>query len=91
MLEYFFSLCISFATYCDLELTCNAQVYETILYLLTPFILPVSLIVQPWFCVGMSFGILGLYLLQVIIFNEIHLRRKGERVSMWTVVGFYVR
>ncbi|KAL2798668.1 glycosyltransferase like family 2-domain-containing protein [Aspergillus keveii] len=67
------------------------EVYETILYLLTPFILPVSLIVQPWFCVGMSFGILGLYLLQVIIFNEIHLRRKGERVSMWTVVGFYVR
>jgi hypothetical protein len=39
----------------------------------------------------MSFGILGLYLLQVIIFNEIHLRRKNERVSLWTVIGLYVR
>ncbi|KAL2860007.1 glycosyltransferase like family 2-domain-containing protein [Aspergillus pseudodeflectus] len=66
------------------------EVYETILYLLTPFILPVSLIVQPWFCVAMSFGILGLYLLQVLIFNEFHLRRKNERVSMFTVLGFYM-
>ncbi|KAL4759399.1 glycosyltransferase like family 2-domain-containing protein [Aspergillus foveolatus] len=65
------------------------QVYETVLYLLTPFVLPVSLIVQPWFCVSMSVAILGLYLLHVIIFNEIHLRRKKERVSMGTVVGFY--
>ncbi|CEL06882.1 hypothetical protein ASPCAL10051 [Aspergillus calidoustus] len=71
-------------------LTWKIQVYETILYLLTPFILPVSLIVQPWFCVAMSFGILGLYLLQVLIFNEFHLRRKNERVSMSTVLGFYM-
>ncbi|KAL4768468.1 glycosyltransferase like family 2-domain-containing protein [Aspergillus nidulans var. acristatus] len=65
------------------------QVYETVLYLLTPFVLPVSLIVQPWFCISMSVAILGLYLLHVILFNEIHLRRKKERVSMGTVVGFY--
>ncbi|KAL4874755.1 glycosyl transferase [Aspergillus karnatakaensis] len=66
------------------------EVYETILYLLTPFILPISLFVQPWFCVGMSFAILGLYLLQVIIFNEFHLRLKKERVSMFTVIGYYL-
>ncbi|KAJ0413854.1 glycosyltransferase like family 2-domain-containing protein [Aspergillus carlsbadensis] len=66
------------------------EVYETILYLLTPFILPVSLLVQPWFCVAMSFGILGLYLLQVTIFNEIHLRRKKERVNMGTILVFYM-
>ncbi|KAL4860975.1 hypothetical protein BDV12DRAFT_191392 [Aspergillus spectabilis] len=65
-------------------------VYETVLYLLTPFILPISLIVQPWFCVSMSVAILGLYLLQVIIFNEIHLRLKNERVSMGTVLALYV-
>ncbi|KAL4985291.1 glycosyltransferase like family 2-domain-containing protein [Aspergillus falconensis] len=65
------------------------EVYETVLYLLTPFVLPVSLIVQPWFCISMSVAILGLYLLHVIFFNEIHLRRKKERVSMATVVGFY--
>ncbi|KAL6233256.1 hypothetical protein BDW75DRAFT_252128 [Aspergillus navahoensis] len=65
------------------------EVYETVLYLFTPFVLPVSLIVQPWFCISMSVAILGLYLFHIILFNEIHLRRKKERVSMATVIGFY--
>ncbi|KAL2824701.1 nucleotide-diphospho-sugar transferase [Aspergillus pseudoustus] len=66
------------------------EIYDTILYLLTPFILPISLIVQPWFFIGMSLAILGLYLFHAILFNEIHLRRKKARCSMATVVGSYM-
>ncbi|OJJ45120.1 hypothetical protein ASPZODRAFT_134543 [Penicilliopsis zonata CBS 506.65] len=64
------------------------EVYETILYLLTPFILPISFFVRPGFC-GMMFGItVGMYLLNVLIFNELHLRWKRERVS-WGILLFY--
>ncbi|KAL4811820.1 nucleotide-diphospho-sugar transferase [Aspergillus spinulosporus] len=64
------------------------EVYETALYLLTPFVLPVSLIVQPWFCVSMSVAILGLYLFHVILFIEIHLRRKKERMPYKIFISF---
>ena len=35
-------------------------------------------------------AIVGLYLLQAIIFNEIHLRRKKEHVSWAIIIGYYV-
>jgi hypothetical protein len=66
------------------------QVYETLTYLLSPFILPISLLVRPAFCIAMLVAITGLYLLQVIIFNEIHLRRKNQRTSWGVVIGYYV-
>jgi hypothetical protein len=66
------------------------QVYETLTYLLSPFILPISLLVRPAFCIAMLAAITGLYILQVILFNEIHLRRKNQRTSWKVVIGYYV-
>jgi hypothetical protein len=65
-------------------------VYETVLYLLTPFVLPISLLVRPWFCVTLLMITLGLYLLNVIIFNEIHLRLRSERVKLKVLLWYYV-
>jgi hypothetical protein len=61
-----------------------------VLYLLTPFILPISLLVRPWFCVVLVMTTLGLYLLNAIIFNEIHLRLKNERVQLKVLLLYYV-
>ncbi|KAL2787930.1 nucleotide-diphospho-sugar transferase [Aspergillus keveii] len=66
------------------------EVYETFTYLLSPFILPISLLVRPAFCIAMLAAITGLYLLQVILFNEIHLRRKNQRTSWKVVIGYYL-
>jgi hypothetical protein len=67
------------------------QIYETILYILTPFTLPISLIVRPEFCVALMMATLGLYLLHIVIFNEVHLRQKNERICWKVVLGYYVR
>ncbi|KAJ5288124.1 glycosyltransferase like family 2-domain-containing protein [Penicillium angulare] len=64
------------------------EVYETVLYLLFPFILPVSLLVRPGFCIIMLAATLGLYMLNTIIFNEVHLRLKNERVR-WEVLWYH--
>jgi uncharacterized protein YhhL (DUF1145 family) len=61
-----------------------------VLYLLTPFVLPVSFLVRPWFCFTLLMGGLGLYLLSAIIFNEIHLRLKNERVELKVLLWYYV-
>ncbi|KAJ3459314.1 hypothetical protein FSOLCH5_014204 [Fusarium solani] len=66
------------------------EVYETLLYLMTPFVLPISMIVRPWFC-GMLLGITILvYLVNAIIFNEVHLRRKRERVGYGVLLFYYM-
>jgi hypothetical protein len=83
------------------------EVYETLLYLLAPFVLPISLIVRPAFCGYLLAGTLGLYFINVTvrhppsraehrklktntsqIFNEIHLRKRNERVG-WVCVYIY--
>jgi hypothetical protein len=43
------------------------EVYETLLYLLAPFVLPISLIVKPAFCAYLMLGTLGLYYLNVTV------------------------
>jgi hypothetical protein len=43
------------------------EVYETLLYLLAPFVLPISLIVRPAFCGYLLAGTLGLYFLNVAV------------------------
>ncbi|GKZ16804.1 hypothetical protein AbraIFM66951_006293 [Aspergillus brasiliensis] len=64
------------------------EVYETLLYLLAPFVLPISFVVQPAFC-GIMLGVTnGLYFLNVIIFNLVHLRLKKETVG-WKCLLFY--
>ncbi|KAH6653844.1 glycosyl transferase [Truncatella angustata] len=64
------------------------EVYETLLYLFTPFILPISFIVRADFCGYLLAGTVVLYLLNVVIFNEVHLRLRKERIS-WTVLICY--
>ncbi|KAF2993823.1 hypothetical protein E8E13_001941 [Curvularia kusanoi] len=64
------------------------EVYETLLYLLTPFILPISFVVRPAFCAYLLAGTVVMYLVNVIIFNEIHLRRKNERLG-WVLLYVY--
>ncbi|PVH68236.1 glycosyltransferase family 2 protein [Cadophora sp. DSE1049] len=54
------------------------EVYETLLYLLTPIILPIAMIVRPMFCVILLVATFSLYLLNTTIFNLIHLRRKKK-------------
>lgn len=64
------------------------EVYETLLYLFTPFILPISFIVRPDFCGYLLAGTVVMYLINTLIFNEVHLRLRKERIS-WTVVLVY--
>jgi hypothetical protein len=68
--------------------TDGLQVYETLLYLLTPFVLPISFVVRPAFCAYLLAGTFVMYLINVVIFNEIHLRRKNERLS-WVLLYVY--
>ncbi|KAK0263121.1 hypothetical protein LTR35_017601 [Friedmanniomyces endolithicus] len=64
------------------------EVYETLLYLLAPFVLPISLIVRPLFCLYLLGATLGLYYINATIFNEVHLRLRKERVG-WVCVYLY--
>jgi hypothetical protein len=43
------------------------EVYETLLYLLAPFVLPISLIVRPVFCVYMLIATVGMYYINVTV------------------------
>ncbi|KAL4900886.1 hypothetical protein BDW74DRAFT_170463 [Aspergillus multicolor] len=66
------------------------EVYETVTYLSSPFLLPISLLVKPLFCLAILAAIAGLYLLQAIIFNEVHLRWKKARSSWAVILGCYI-
>ncbi|KAJ9112854.1 hypothetical protein QFC19_000409 [Naganishia cerealis] len=65
------------------------EVYETLLYLLAPFILPISLAIRPAFTGYMFAGVFGLYFVNTMIFNEIHLRLKNERIGWKTAYPYY--
>jgi len=43
------------------------EFYETLLYLLAPFVLPISLIVRPLFCVYLLLGTLAMYYVNVTV------------------------
>lgn len=47
------------------------EVYETLLYLLAPFVLPISFYVRPRFTAYMFVATLGLYMINVLIFNYV--------------------
>ncbi|KAL1600502.1 hypothetical protein SLS60_006888 [Paraconiothyrium brasiliense] len=66
------------------------EVYETLLYLLTPFVLPISFYVRPSFCGILLGATIVMYLINTIIFNEVHLRRKKERIDWFTVYVYYL-
>jgi hypothetical protein len=69
----------------------DRQAYETLLYILTPFVLPISFLTAPLFSTYMFFGTLGMYLINTVIFNELHLRLKKECVSRRVIFFYYVR
>jgi hypothetical protein len=64
------------------------EVYETLLYLVSPFILPISFIVRPSFAGILLAATIVMYLINTVIFNEVHLRRKNERLG-WVLVYVY--
>jgi hypothetical protein len=66
------------------------EVYETLLYLFTPFVLPISIIVRPDFFGYLFAGTFVLYFLNAIIFNELHLRLKRERVGSKCLYLYYM-
>ncbi|KAL4894571.1 glycosyltransferase like family 2-domain-containing protein [Aspergillus ambiguus] len=66
------------------------ELYETVLYMLAPFVIPTSIVVEPGFSVLLTLATWGLYLLNALIFNEVHLRRKDERVDLWVVLFYYM-
>ncbi|KAL8692131.1 MAG: hypothetical protein Q9224_004021 [Gallowayella concinna] len=58
------------------------EVYETLLYLLAPFVLPISFYVRPTFSAYLYAATLMLYMVNVVIFNYVHLRSRRESVSV---------
>ncbi|KIW05792.1 uncharacterized protein PV09_03002 [Verruconis gallopava] len=66
------------------------ELIETLLYLTTPFVLPISFIVRPTFCGYLLAATIGLYFINVLIFNEVHLRLKGERVDSVAAYVYYM-
>jgi hypothetical protein len=65
------------------------EVYETLLYILAPFVLPMSFMINPMLTAIMMAITTAIYLVNAIIFNEIHLRRKNERVT-WVCIAYYM-
>ncbi|KAH7126079.1 nucleotide-diphospho-sugar transferase [Dactylonectria macrodidyma] len=66
------------------------EIYETLIFLFIPFILPIALMLQPLLCGYLFAGMLGLYYLNSIIFNEVHLRLKNERVGFMVLISYYI-
>jgi hypothetical protein len=58
------------------------EFYETILYLLTPFILPISFKLNPTYTTILLSVTFAIYFLNALIVNYVHLRRKKESVSL---------
>jgi hypothetical protein len=65
-----------------------AEVYETCIFVTRPFMLPIALIVQPKMVGIMTAALMAVYILGIVFFNAVHLRRKKEMVA-WKVVPVY--
>ncbi|KAF2225743.1 glycosyl transferase, partial [Elsinoe ampelina] len=72
------------------KLFCLQEIYETLLYLAMPLVVPITFYVRPLFALYMFLFTCVLYFINVAIFNEIHLRRKGERVGSLAVYIYYM-
>ncbi|KAJ5986529.1 hypothetical protein N7451_010894 [Penicillium sp. IBT 35674x] len=64
------------------------EVYETLIYLFAPFYFPISFVVRPSFSGILLGATIAMYIVNVVLFNEIHLRKKKERID-WKVLIFY--
>jgi hypothetical protein len=66
------------------------EIYETLLYLMTPLVFPISFVVQPLFALYVFVGVFAMYLLNALIFNEVHLRLRKERVGLGMLLFYYM-
>ncbi|KAK4936399.1 hypothetical protein LTR10_022725 [Elasticomyces elasticus] len=66
------------------------EVYETLLYLFTPIVLPISFAVRPLYTFYLLLATVGLYLVNAMIFNEIHLRLTGRMVNRVMLLTYYM-
>lgn len=61
------------------------EVYETLLYLLAPFVLPISFYVRPQFSGYLYLATIALYQINVIIFNYVS---DASTASSFSVIFF---
>jgi hypothetical protein len=57
---------------------------------MTPFVLPISFVVRPEISGILLAATTAMYLLNAIVFNEIHLRRKKERLGWLLIYVYYI-
>jgi len=67
----------------------DRQIYESLLLLCFPVVTPILLATQPGFTLYVTAAVIGMYILTVAIFNEVHLRRKKATVSRTVVYLYY--
>ncbi|KAL8712682.1 MAG: hypothetical protein Q9220_003214 [cf. Caloplaca sp. 1 TL-2023] len=65
------------------------EVYETLLYLLAPFVIPISFATRPVFSAYLYAATIVMYIVNALIFNQIHLRTRHESVS-WLAFFYYI-
>jgi len=64
------------------------EVYETLLYLMAPFIVPISFVTNPFFSAILMGVTLAIYLVNALIFNYVHLALKKERVTVMCLLYY---
>ncbi|KAL9025521.1 MAG: hypothetical protein Q9196_005672 [Gyalolechia fulgens] len=57
------------------------EIYETLLYLLAPFVIPISFATRPIFALEIYIATIVMYVVNATIFNWFHLRSRQESVS----------
>ncbi|KAL8981838.1 MAG: hypothetical protein Q9177_005452 [Variospora cf. flavescens] len=57
------------------------EIYETMLYLLAPFVIPISFATRPAFAGEIYLATIAMYALNALIFNYVHLRSRKQSVS----------
>ncbi|KAL8846557.1 MAG: hypothetical protein Q9221_008364 [Calogaya cf. arnoldii] len=57
------------------------EVYETLLYLLAPFVIPISFATRPVFSSYLYAATITMYILNALIFNYVHLRSRNQTVT----------
>ncbi|KAL8837440.1 MAG: hypothetical protein Q9170_002525 [Blastenia crenularia] len=65
------------------------EVYETLLYILAPFIIPISFATRPAFSSYLYAATIVMYIINALIFNHIHLRSRRQTVS-WPALLYYI-
>ncbi|KAL8687992.1 MAG: hypothetical protein Q9218_005986 [Villophora microphyllina] len=57
------------------------EIYETLLYLFAPFVIPISFATRPVFSSYLYVATICLYIVNAVIFNYVHLRTRNQSVT----------